>query len=897
MGNRDRASLWQPVSQRLSLLLASILSLGMLLSLGACGDDPEEPVELEVNPTRLELVKGRTGSAAAMNHGVSTGAAVSWRSANPAIAAVTEAADGSAMITGAGVGETQIFATLRDGTASLTVVVGEPVVESISITPPAPSLAAGTSVPLMATAMLSDKTTRDVTTQVAWTSSDTAKVTVNAAGGVRGVVKGSATVRATFMGLQAMTTITVTDAVLTALQVGPTTPTLALGLTQQMTATAIFSDGTNQNVTTMATWTSSATAVASVSSAGLVTTAGVGNTTITAAFGGRMASTTVTVTAAALRSIAISATPSLSVAAGLTLSLTATGTYTDNSTADLSDTATWSSGNTTIATMAGRVATGVAMGNATISAVMSGVTGTATLQVTAAQLVSIAVTPANATLPLGSTRQFTATGTFTDSSTQNLTTQVTWTSSDDTRVAISNADGSRGLATGLALGTVTITATMGGVSGQTGLEVINVVLQSIAVSSATSGDLAVGRTRQLIATGTYNNGSTEDLTTQVTWTSSDDTRATVSNIDGSRGLVTAVAAGGVTITATLATISGTLAINVVPPVLEVITVAPATAVVLQGATLQLAASGRYSDNSNSDITNLVTWTSSDTAVATVSATGLVTGVGAGTTTITAALSGVTGTAAITGKILTALTIGTVGDLARGTSKQLVATATYSDATTEDVTQLVDWTSSDTTAITVTSTGTRGVATAASTAGATITATYGAISDTETIAGCTMLVNEVQAAGATAGNEWIEIASLCTTAQNLTGLRLVYRSAAGTSDVSLLDLTGSIGPGGYAFWVHVSAVALYPTANGSFGTGTSGSLAGAGGGVGLRIGAAGALLDSMGYGTATNAFVEGTVETVPPASSSAARTPDKTDTNNNQNDFATDATPTPGAANN
>lgn len=851
-------------------------------------------MDLEVNPTRLELVKGRSGSAAAMNHGASAGTAVSWRSANAAIATVTEAADGSAMITGTGVGETQIVATLREGTASLTVVVGEAVVESISLTPPAPSLAAGTSVSLVATAMLSDKTTRDVTTQVTWTSSDTSKVTVNAAGGVRGLVKGSATVRASLSGLQAMTTITVTDALLTALQVGPTTPLLALGLTQQMTATGIFSDGTNQNLTSMATWTSSATTVATVSAAGLVTTVGVGDTTITATFGGRTASTTVTVTAAALRSIAISATPSLSVAAGLTLSLTAIGTFTDNSTMDLSDTATWSSSNTAIATMAGRIATGVAVGNATISAVMNGVTGTATLQVTPALLVSIAVTPANVTLPLGSTRQFTATGTFTDSSTQNLTTQVTWTSSDDTRVAISNADGSRGLATGLNQGTVTITATLGGVTGSTGLEVIGIVLQSITITSVTSGDLPVGRTRQLTATGTYSDSSTADLTTQVTWTSSDDARATVSNIDGSRGLVTAVAAGGVTITATLAAVSGTLAINVVPPVLETITVTPATAVVLQGSTLQLAASGRYSDNSNSDITNMVTWTSSDTAVATVSATGLVTGIGAGTATITAALSGVTGTSTITGKILTALAIGTVGDLAWGTSKQLVATATYSDATNADVTQLVDWSSSDTNAITVTTTGTRGVATGVSTAGATITATFGAISDTETIAGCKILINELTTQSAAAAtDEYIEIASTCTTTQSLTGLRLVYRSANGTADASgALALTASLAANSYLYYVNNNADFRYPDEAGIF----TFSMSATAGGAALRIGTSTVVVDSLAWGTVTNGFAEGTSIAAPSTTTSASRTPDRTDTNQNNQDFALTTTRTPGAAN-
>jgi hypothetical protein len=74
-----------------------------------------------------------------------------------------------------------------------------------------------------------------------------------------------------------------------------------------------------------------------------------------------------------------------------------------------------------------------------------------------------------------------------------------------------------------------------------------------------------------------------------------------------------------------------------------------------------------------------------------------------------------------------------------------------------------------------------------------------------------------------------------------------------------------------------------------------SLAGTGGGVGVRDGS-GALVDSVGYGTATNALVEGTAVAAPPAGSAAARIPDGTDTNNNAADFTVTATPTPKASN-
>src|SRR2546427_1592372 len=95
-----------------------------------------------------------------------------------------------------------------------------------------------------------------------------------------------------------------------------------------------------------------------------------------------------------------------------------------------------------------------------------------------ATLVSIGVTPANPNLPQGLTRQFTATGTYSDSSTQDLTAQVAWSSSNTGVATIDSA----GLATSVAAGTTTITATLGLVSGNTTLTVTNATLAS---SSAT----------------------------------------------------------------------------------------------------------------------------------------------------------------------------------------------------------------------------------------------------------------------------------------------------------------------------------------------------------------------------------------------------------------------------
>ena len=95
-------------------------------------------------------------------------------------------------------------------------------------------------------------------------------------------------------------------------------------------------------------------------------------------------------------------------------------------------------------------------------------------------LESIAVTPANTSLPTGKTEQFTATGTLSNNTTENLTNQVTWTSSDTTWATINSA----GLATAVSPGPVTISAALDGISGSTGLTVTPAALESIAVTPA-----------------------------------------------------------------------------------------------------------------------------------------------------------------------------------------------------------------------------------------------------------------------------------------------------------------------------------------------------------------------------------------------------------------------------
>ncbi len=154
---------------------------------------------------------------------------------------------------------------------------------------------------LTATATYSDGSTQNVTANSATTyaSSNTAVVTVNTSGQVKAVANGTATVTATYGGLSASSTATVSVAppVQNGITVTPAAFTVAPAGTQQLTVTATYSDGSTQNVTTNAatTYTSSNPAAATVNTTGQVKGVATGTATITASFGGFAGSATATV--------------------------------------------------------------------------------------------------------------------------------------------------------------------------------------------------------------------------------------------------------------------------------------------------------------------------------------------------------------------------------------------------------------------------------------------------------------------------------------------------------------------------------------------------------------------------------------------------------------------------
>jgi uncharacterized protein YjdB len=493
--------------------------------------------------------------------------------------------------------------------------------------------------------------------------------------------------------------------------VSPFTGSVRTGGTLQLTATARDTAGNVLTGRTF-TWLTGNRGVATVDSTGLVTGVTAGGDTLAAMIGAVGGPAIVTVGIVPVASVTVSPfTGSFQV--GGTLQLTATAR---DSAGNLvtGRRFTWLTSNTRVATVDSTgLATGVAAGGDTLAAMIDGVGGPAIVTVGVVPVASVTVSPLTGSLPAGGTLQLTATPK--DAGGNPLSGRVVTWGSSNAAAATVNASG---LVTGVAPGAATITATSEGQNATAAITVTSAPVASVTVTPATAS-LAAGQTVQLTADPKDANGNALSGRV-VTWASSNTAAASV---NGS-GLVTAVAAGAATMTATSEGQSGTAAVTVTTIPVASVTVTPTTASVTVGQTVQLTANPV--DASGNPLSGrVVTWGSSSTAAATVSGTGLVTGQGAGSATITATSEGKNGTAAVTVALVPVASV-TVSPFtssvqAAGTMQ---LTATARDAAGNVLTgRTVTWLTSNSGVATV---NTNGLVTGVAAGGDTLAAMVGAI---------------------------------------------------------------------------------------------------------------------------------------------------------------------------
>jgi trimeric autotransporter adhesin len=329
----------------------------------------------------------------------------------------------------------------------------------------------------------------------------------------------------------------------------------------------------------------------------------------------------------------------------------------------------WTTSDATVAAVSGGVVTAIRPGTVTVTATSGTVSANTTVTVLAA-IAQVVVTPSPADVVINQTVQLTAT--LRDAAGAEIPARnITWSSSSDAAATVTQT----GLVTGKVVGAVTITATA---EGKIGTTTVNVKPAPVATVTVTPDplNLALGQNGTLVAT--TRDAAGNSLGRTVTWSSNNESVATVSSI----GAVTSKGVGVATITATSEGKSGTASVVVGNATVASVEITPSSTNVEAGTTTTLEAIVK-NESGQAISGRTVTWSSSDNSKATVNGSGVVTGVGVGTVTITATSEGKQGTATVQvvdtkDPVLHKLTISPSTVNVRTASAEVTISAEFSD---------------------------------------------------------------------------------------------------------------------------------------------------------------------------------------------------------------------------
>lgn len=502
-------------------------------------------------------------------------------------------------------------------TSSVTNIVGKTLAKSITIDKPAVSLKATETAALVATVLPETTTDKAVT----WKSDNEAVATVDANGVVTAIAVGEANITATTTdgtNLSASCKVTVIPTLAETITLNQTAVSLKATETAELSVNILPATTTNKAVT----WKSQNEAVATVDANGVVTAIAVGETTITVttADGSNLSATCkVTVVPTPAASITLNTT-----AVTLKATETATLTTTILPATTTNKAVTWKSDNETIATVdANGVVTAIAVGEANITATTTdGTNLSATCKVTVEQTFASSISLDKTSISLKATESETLKATILPATTTNQA--VTWKSDNE---AIATVD-ANGVVTAHEVGVATITATTTDGTNLSASCTVNVIhtqassitlnMTEVSLKALETAELSV----EILPATTTNK--------VVTWKSDNEAIAKVDT----NGIVTAIAVGETTITATTtdgSNLSAYCKVTVIPTLANSITLDKTEVSFKANETVTLTPTILPATTTNT----VVVWTTTDEKVAVVDANGVVTAIGVGEATIIA----------------------------------------------------------------------------------------------------------------------------------------------------------------------------------------------------------------------------------------------------------------------
>jgi hypothetical protein len=677
---------------------------------------------------------------------------VEWVSYNALVASVSQ----NGIVRAENVGKTRIKAIHRikqDIIGSTEIMIDPPIAVSVEITPKNVTIAKGDPKQFTATATYSDEGTRDVTKEVQWESSNTSIAIVD----TKGLLNTNHTQTYNYPVKLQLTAILdkitgsrdviIDEAKPKTVQIFPEKVSIAKGDSVAFTAIVHYTDGKEEtlfpahwwkhNTNTLGTKADFSTSINAYSvSTNPNTNLGVADVQVvigTGPYQGDMFTSKLTVEKKVLRRIIIGLkgkTINLNAPSpetytfpyGVTPQLEARGIYSDGTSISLTTKAAWSSSVTQVATINNDQFKGLVdtyqrkQGQTIIRAMYENVVQPLNLNVIEPALTSIELYPDNFTLPLDEEQIFTAIGVYTDKSKNFITSQLTW-ESDSKTIAMFTEDSRTGVLIGMKSGDTIIkatgkTRTLDGeaqsihITKTTSVKVINKKPVSLSILPEMPV-IALGRSQKFTATVKYSDDSTDDKTSEVSWTSSVTQTAT---IDQNGFAETKSNLTSTYIHATIYGLEDFTKLTVGPHALDEIKISreenknvPVSSLNISFGGIQyLRALGQYSDytlngKQYEDITTKVKWSTASPEASMNTATFGCKGMRVGNTTLSASLSGITRTinVAITKDKLSSIEIVPSDTFVSvGTPKQFQAIGKWdNDGYTQNITDLATWHSS------------------------------------------------------------------------------------------------------------------------------------------------------------------------------------------------------------
>ena len=670
-----------------------------------------------------------------------------WSVDDKAVAVIVASGELGGHATALESGNVMITAAFQGISGTASAEVTDAVIESIEISPLNITTPAGTSVEYSARARFSDMSVHDITLLGYWQSSDTNIAIIGLTGGLAGkattLSAGETEISIDYMGMTQSTTLTVSDASITSLQVTPKDLQDPIGTEGPYQATAYYTDGHSQDVTQDATWLSDDRNIVSIitfgSRAGFAHANAIGDTSISASYGGLFSkagasgpisaagesvkdSTKATVTDAVLKQLVISPVTA-TVAAGNRQQYMLSGTFSDGSSKELTEFSDWQVEKPEIAYIGRKgEAISIASGKTEIIAYYRGMSVKAELIVTDAVIESLQVTPVQNQLPKGQKQQLTATAYYSDGHTSLVTQLATWSSDDSSIVEVVSLGTDAGSAHALSVGDTKITASFDAMQSSSAFVVTDAILDSVSLSPVTAS-IAAGNTQQYQFIGIFSDGSNQDLTKVSSWQSSEGSVASIDRF----GLAQTYIKGTTQIKASYIGFSATAALDVTDASLTGLQVTPANESVPLGTSGQYVAMAFYSDGHSSDVTHLASWSAVDGSIVNIIAAGSTGGfaeaIGVGSTQVQARFEALTDSVdvSVTDAILEKLVVSPVtATVAAGLTQTYEATGIFSDGTSKDLTKVSYWQSSEASIATL---DRKGIASSYSPGEVTVTARY------------------------------------------------------------------------------------------------------------------------------------------------------------------------------